>query len=118
VTEQAAVPPEAIQLAAVALHDLECPDRSCEPQVFAHCFRQASAALNAAADLIAGQARAAERERITQLADAWDHEAAARMTDRRTYPLEGTGILGRCAEQLRAAAADGRDTADGGEQHD
>jgi hypothetical protein len=62
------VPAGAVQAAAVALHDLECPDRSCEPQVFAHCFQQARAALEAAWPLLAQQATAAERAAIRQLA--------------------------------------------------
>jgi hypothetical protein len=67
----------AIHRAAVALHDLECPDRSCEPQVFAHCFRQARVALEAAWPLLAERPTAQQREAAWE---AWHRAALAPWT--------------------------------------
>ncbi len=51
-----AVPPGAITAAAVAIHDADCPDRTCSGSALGHCYRLAQSALEAAAPLIAAAA--------------------------------------------------------------
>jgi len=65
------VPPEAITAAAVAIHDADCPDRTCSGSALGHCYKLASVALEAAVPLIVAEAVAplmatAERNRIRQ----------------------------------------------------
>ncbi len=54
------IPPEAVDLATVAVHDVDCPDRDCNGSALGHACKLACAALEAAAPLIA----AAERDRL------------------------------------------------------
>jgi hypothetical protein len=62
-------PDEVLTAAAVAIHDVDCPDTHCSGSALGHCYRLAEAALNAATPLIT----AAERHRIREL--AWMHNA-------------------------------------------
>jgi hypothetical protein len=61
------IPPEALTLAAVAIHDAECPDRTCSGPALGHCYRLARVALEAASPvLIAAEvsARVAEQHAV------------------------------------------------------
>jgi hypothetical protein len=49
-------PAESLTAAAVAIHDVDCPDRTCSGPVLGHCYKLAEAALNAATPLIAAAA--------------------------------------------------------------
>ena len=54
------IPPDARTAAAVAIHDADCPDRTCSGSALGHCYKLADAALAAAGPLI----RTDERERL------------------------------------------------------
>jgi hypothetical protein len=97
---------------AVALHDADCGDRHCEPTVMGEYYRLADIAIQIVA--------AAERERMAQLAEKhdvrWQPTAVCNRDCSRAphpYPI---GSPAPFADLIRAAAADGRDTTDGGEQ--
>ena len=46
----------ALTAAAVAIHDADCPDRTCSGSALGHCYKLARAALGAAAPVIKAQA--------------------------------------------------------------
>lgn len=59
------VPAEAVTLAAVAIHDVDCPDTHCGGSALGHCYRLAEAALTAAAGVLRNhQGATTERQRI------------------------------------------------------
>lgn len=66
---------EAITLAAVAIHDVDCPDTSCSGVALGHCYRLARAALEAAAAPLQRETAARfYRDVRREMDDYTDHE--------------------------------------------